>query len=248
MRRDHLDSCEGLLLTDKVRSRGSILVYIAGVPRRARFSTAHKLGRFLMERYVLGQGGGFVCGRSDMVERRALTRHQKQETEANLFAVSLLAPASIVTPYLCEDPDISLVQRLCEKLDLSLEATTRHYVEHSEEPLAAIWSRNGNIRYSLRGNRFPWLTTGAGDHLPGLSAAKRACDHGNPGFTEMVETTAIAWTGQVDVEIFEQTRVGKDGHALTLLWAMLPEAVDEATDTGVAELGEPQLLKSSPRR
>jgi|MGYP003409195250 hypothetical protein len=41
----------------------------------------------------------------------------------------------------------------------------------------------------------------------------------------MREVVPAAWTLADIPELFEEVRIGKDGHALTLLWATLPEAV-----------------------
>lgn len=40
----------------------------------------------------------------------------------------------------------------------------------------------------------------------------------------MTEVPAAAWTSGDIPELFEQVRVGRNGHALTLLWATLPDA------------------------
>jgi hypothetical protein len=49
------------------------------------------------------------------------------------------------------------------------------------------------------------------------------------------------------MEIFEQTCVGRDGHAVTLLWADLPQEAD-ADDGGLAELSAPHFLMRSRRK
>ena len=49
--------------------------------------------------------------------------------------------------------------------------------------------------------------------------------------TRMLEVPAAAWTTADIPELFEQVRVGKDGHSLTLLWATLPDA-DRADEDG----------------
>jgi hypothetical protein len=46
----------------------------------------------------------------------------------------------------------------------------------------------------------------------------------------MAEVPAAAWTSEDIPELFEQVRVGHNGHALTLLWATLPDAKDGASD------------------
>ena len=53
VRLEHLDGCEGVLLTDRVRSRGRILVNRRGGQRRVRFGIGHELGHFLNERHLL---------------------------------------------------------------------------------------------------------------------------------------------------------------------------------------------------
>ncbi|MBS9717757.1 hypothetical protein ACFFUT_10460 [Pseudohalocynthiibacter aestuariivivens] len=57
--------------------------------------------------------------------------------------------------------------------------------------------------------------------------AHRAISNAKRGFTEFAETSSITWTDQADLEIYEQTRVGTNGHAVTLLWAELPDDTDE---------------------
>lgn len=39
----------------------------------------------------------------------------------------------------------------------------------------------------------------------------------------MYEVAAATWTTADIPELFEQVRIGRDGHALTLLWATLPD-------------------------
>ena len=247
IRKEELDGVEGMLLTDQGRTRGSILVNARGGSRRARFSVAHELGHFLMERHVLGDDGGFLCSRKDMSEVRADTLHRRQESEANSFAICLLAPVSMMKPYLAEDPDLRALQKLSDALDLSREATLRRYIDLTEEPVAAIWTNGTRIRTSKRNDAFPWVTRNKGDQISNLTQAWRAVSNGRRGFTELVESPAIAWTDAESVEIFEQTRVGNEGHAVTLLWADLPNTGNE--DAGDAtELGIPSFRKRTRRR
>ncbi len=236
-----------MLLTDRVRSSGKILVNTSRGARRARFSIAHEIGHFLMERHEMRADGSSVCGRKDMKEQRAATQHQKQETEANRFAIALLAPSYKITPFMSKDPDIGIVQQLARDLDISLEATMRHYLTRSDEPLAAIWSHQGRVRYSDRCNGFPWITLRPKDPLPNLTQASRAMRKGQIGRTRMAETVSAAWTSQPELEIFEQTRIGKNGYALTLLWATLPDD-DPDDDTGAGEIGAPGFQPWSRRK
>ena len=182
-----------------------------------------------------------------MSEARADTLHRKQESEANTFAINLLAPASMMLTCLQADPDLRSIQSQSEDLDLSLEATLRRYIDLIGEPVAAIWTQGTRIRAAKRNRNFPWVTRSRGDPLSNLTQAWRAVSNGRPGFTEMVEGPTIAWTDAEDVAIFEQTRVGKNGHAVTLLWADLPEGGD-ADEGGPEELGMPGFRNRTRRR
>lgn len=246
VRKEPLDGVEGMLLTDRVRSVGSILVNTARGDRRARFSIAHELGHFLMERHVLSGEEGFRCSRQDMREVRDDTRHHKQEAEANRFAISLLAPEYKMRICLGTDPDLRAIQGLSDRLDLSREATLRRYIDLTDEPVAAIWTKDGRIRTAKRHPDFPWIPRGRGETLSDLTEARRAIRNGTSGYTEMAESPAAAWTDRDGVEIYEQTRVGRDGHAVTLLWADLPEE-DDTDEDGPRELGTPGFGRSRRR-
>jgi hypothetical protein len=226
-----LDGCEGVLLTDRTRKNGSILVNNRRGAQAARFSIAHELGHFLLERHVLGIEEGMVCTVSDLREsrtgRQQMQQHKKQEIEANEFAIGLLVPTYALVPIIRADPAINAAVQMQKQFDISLEAATRCLVERHEEPLAAIWAKDGVIRYVVRGARFPWITWKAGQRLSALSRTPRYLAEGRSGMTAMGEVAPAAWTYDDIPELFEQVRVGKDGHSLTLLWATLPDAVEE---------------------
>ena len=50
---------------------------------------------------------------------------------------------------------------------------------------------------------------------------------GATGFSTFAEANPLAWTKRSDIELFEQTRAAGNGHAVTLLWAELPESEDD---------------------
>lgn len=221
VRRAALDGCEGLLLTDKVRSRGSILVNDRYGERRARFSIAHELGHFLLERHVLGAAGRFLCRATDMAEAKGDTRHQCQEQEANRFAIDLLAPTHLVAPFLERPPDICEAMEMRKLLEISLEAAIRCMIDRSNQTLAAVWSQGDKVRYVVRARAFPRLKAWGGCQLPIGTAASQAITQGAKCVTQMTGTQAAAWIENPDIELFEQTRIGRDGHSVTLLWAIL---------------------------
>ncbi len=231
------DGFEGMLLTDTVRSSGSILANTRYGDRRARITIAHELGHFLMERHRLSGDAGFTCKTQDMRETRLNKRHFRQEAEANAFAINLLAPFKLFDPLLSQDPDLKDAQRLRDHLDISLEAAIRRMINRREECQAAFWSQNGQVRYSVKSNGFPWITRKRGERLPQLSLASKIVANGAQGFSSVTETNPLAWLSRSDIELFEQTRVAGNGHAVTMLWADQPENDDD--DGGLKELNMP---------
>jgi hypothetical protein len=182
-----------------------------------------------------------------MLEARDCTRHRKQEAEANHFAVALLAPDCKMRPCLGDDPDLRTLQKTADVLDLSLEATIRRYLDLVDVPVAAIWTKDSKVRTAKRHRDFPWITRGKGDALSDLTQAWRAIRNGRSGFTDVVDSPAAAWTDRDGVEVYEQTRVGRDGHAVTLLWADLLDD-DDIDEGGPAKLGVPGFGKSRRRK
>ncbi|PWE28759.1 hypothetical protein DDZ14_18810 [Maritimibacter sp. 55A14] len=233
------DGFEGMLLTDAVRSSGSILANTRYGSRRARFTIAHELGHFLMERHLLSGANGFTCKARDMRETRADKRHFRQEAEANDFAINLLAPFSLFDPLLSQNPDLRDAQRLRDHLNVSLEATVRRMIDRRQERLAAVWSKNGQVRYSVKSGGFPWITCKPGQRLPQFSLASKIVANGIKGFSGVTETNPLAWLNRSDIELFEQTRVANNGHAVTLLLADLADSDDE--EDGLQELGMPEF-------
>ncbi|AXI41774.1 ImmA/IrrE family metallo-endopeptidase [Sulfitobacter sp. SK011] len=231
---------EGMLLTDRVRSRGSILANTKRGNRRARFTIAHELGHFLIERHKLFGPTGFLCSAQDMRETRKAQMHMRQEREANQFAINLLAPPSLFDALLSQDPELKDAQQLRDHLNVSLEAVIRHLVERRPECLAAVWSKDGHIRYWVSGDGFPWITCKRGERLSSLSVASKIVAKSSGEFSTFVDTNPIAWTNRSNIELFEQTRLSPSGHAVTLLWADVPDE-DDNDNGGLYELSAPKF-------
>jgi Zn-dependent peptidase ImmA (M78 family) len=53
--------------------------------------------------------------------------HRMQEAEANLFAIELLAPATLMTPYIRRLPDLENVLAITSAFDISKAAAARRY-------------------------------------------------------------------------------------------------------------------------
>lgn len=241
VRLDTFDGFEGMLLTDDARSRGAILANIRYGGRRARFTMAHELGHFLLERHVLSAGDGFRCKLDDLTRSGGAGRHARQEIEANTFAIELLAPPGLVDPLLSDDPELRDGQRMRDALDLSLEACLRRMIDRRPEPLGVVFSHGGRVRYVIRGRGFPFITCSKSASLPPTTLAFRTTSAGRSGFTTFAETHGGAWTDRPDMTLFEQTRLAENGHAVTLLWANLPEDADDEDEELLPELGQPRF-------
>jgi Zn-dependent peptidase ImmA (M78 family) len=237
VRLDAFDGFEGMLLTDKARRAGSILANTSKGSRRTRFTVAHELGHFLMERHQLSAVGGFTCGVKDMRETREGRQHFLQESQANQFAINLLAPEHLVAMNLSSDPDLRDAHQMRDHLEISLEVSVRRMIDHREEALAAVWSYNGQVRYFTKNDGFPFVSIKRNEQVPKASIAAKVVASGQKGFTSFTETHPHLWIGQSDLELFEQTRVAANGHAVTLLWMTEPPEPDD--DGGLDELTTP---------
>ena len=105
IRYEPLDTFEGMLLTPSNRSTGSILINSNSRLERRRFTLAHELGHYLNTSHKSAADAGFLCENSDMkifesLKRKLVSQHQRQELEANRFAIELLAPVNLLTQYL----------------------------------------------------------------------------------------------------------------------------------------------------
>jgi hypothetical protein len=217
-----------MLLTDRVRSQGAILANTSGGPARTRFTLAHELGHFLMEWHEPTGETGFTCQDSDMRATGMAEQHIRQESEANRFAIELLAPRSLAAPHLSPDPDLADALSLAQALGISVEAAVRRMIELRREPLAAVWSHGGRIRYLFRERGFPWIPLGPGQPLPASSPAHDLCLAGLAAATPMETGTSAGWIDRRNMTLREQTRIGPSRYAVTLLWACGSEVPESA--------------------
>ena len=65
---------------------------------------------------------GFQCRASDMRETREDRQQRRQETQANRFAIEVLAPGYRTKRFLDDDPNLKTTQVMRDELDMSLEA------------------------------------------------------------------------------------------------------------------------------
>lgn len=211
---DQFDGFEGMLLTDRRRSEGVILANTSRGDRRARFTVAHELGHFLMERHIPSDATGFRCTAADMRESREVRRHFRQEKEANRFAIELLAPNAAFDAWARIAPDLDHVRRLSARLELSKEATARRYRELHEARMAIVFHRNGTVRYVDRQDEFADLSLRKHSTIPSLVETGIS-----PGTVTEVETADPKdWFDAPPMaDLSVQTLYQSNGYAITML-------------------------------
>lgn len=211
-RRD-LISYEGALATDPERSGGVIQVNGRSLLARQRYSIAHELAHFLCAWHKQTRPGRFACTSGDMILTSGDGVHARQESEANSFAIELLAPVRFFTRYRKRLPDLDQVRELSNLLEISKTAATRRYVMLRNEPLAAVFCKDGVFSYVQRNSAFPWVPFQEGDRLPPLPSTGRG-----EVLTEMVELEPEIWLdGRRRGELAGQVLQQQGGHAILLL-------------------------------
>ncbi len=99
IRAEPLSNIEAALVTTAERDRGQILLNSRSSRQRQRFSLGHELLHFLNPLHEQTSEGGFQCSRLDMrASASTQGRHERQESEANEFAIELLTPRSVSSP------------------------------------------------------------------------------------------------------------------------------------------------------
>ncbi|MEL7469582.1 MAG: XRE family transcriptional regulator [Pseudomonadota bacterium] len=162
IRDEPLDNVEGALLTTPDKTAGSILVNRRPGLRRRRFTIAHELCHLLhTHNRPLGQQG-FPCASKDIrirshLPKPGMTRDERQEWQANRFAIEVLVPEYLLTRYLEDQPCMEFVLEMADELDVSREAAARRFIEKCEAPLAMVFTQHGRVRYAVKNDGFPLL-------------------------------------------------------------------------------------------
>ena len=203
---------EAMLITGIARDTGAICVNRASNWQRRRYSVAHELGHFLCGWHRLNSDDGFRCSKQDMAVPLGNRLHITQETEANQFAIELLAPERMVSRYLRGLPELEQVVAMHTRLDISKTAAARRYVKLHKEPLAVVFATNGIFQYADRGPDFPYIDIKRGHPLPSISEAGNA-----ETISEMVEADALDWGLRNAVGLSAQSFCQQGGHQIVLL-------------------------------
>ncbi|OAI41699.1 hypothetical protein AYO40_02585 [Planctomycetaceae bacterium SCGC AG-212-D15] len=124
---------------------------------RTRFSIAHELGHFFIERHhsYLFQGGKShgSCGE--------FTNSVQVEREADTFAANLLMPARLIEPSVDGEPTFLKIRRLADRFQTSVISTAIRWVQLSDLPCAIAAIHDGAVAWIvpssplIRGGCYP---------------------------------------------------------------------------------------------
>jgi hypothetical protein len=188
-------------------------------PGRIRFSIGHELGHWEMHPNL---SQGFLCTASDFTDYA----RSSYEAEANLFSANLLMPRPWMHPELWKtDPSFVVVSAMAKEFGTTLTAASRRFVELSRHAVALVFSRDGQIQWSIKSPSAQALYIANGAELPKFCFTRECLEEGTtPSKPDDVDPHEWfpSWRFRKDSELFEDVRVSTNyGWALTLLW--LPE-------------------------
>lgn len=127
-----------------------ITVDIQSPRARQRFSVAHELGHWMIDR---GKLSGFLCTEKDIVTGWS---GDNPEWRANRFAADLLLPTPIFTP-LAKNREITFatVTDLAKRFETSLTATAIRLVEAGSFPSMIVCLGRDGIKWKFRDRDIP---------------------------------------------------------------------------------------------
>lgn len=235
IRYEPLETFEVVLLTAPNRPSGAILINSNSHLERRRFTLAHELGHYLNITHKSAEHEGFFCAQTDMKfftdpNRKLISQHQKQELEANRFAIELLAPVSLLIQYLRMEPDLTVIAKMRAELKLSSEASARRYIELHDEPLAIAFTHEGKVRYVISNRDEIKPCVWSGHSSPILPKAKYGTH-----ITEFEETASSDWfSASPSSNVFVQTRYQQNGYAMSLITFDDDETGEDYSDKNYA--------------
>lgn len=235
----------GALVTDELKSRGSILTQKGLHEYRRRFTIGHELGHFLIPSHV----GNQQCSNADLRQSGRADIMQRRETEANRFSAGMLMPK----PWFLKDliklgsVDVGHAQELRTRYKCSLEAVVARYVDLSSEICAFVFSLNGVIRYFKAAKNFPSLNITAKSHLPSRSASAKSGQMRTGAPSRWTEVSGEIWLksewGKPTPNVLEQSLVQSNGYKVTLLHIDEKILADEDEQRDLEESWTPKFRK-----
>jgi hypothetical protein len=138
--------------------------YDAGLPEgchhpRTRFSIAHELGHYFLERHH----AYFLRGGRSHGSKSERFTDVGMERDADAFAAGLLLPRRLLKPVVNQEaPSLDRVVEISKLFDTSFVSTALRCVQLSDYPCAVVGVREGVVAWSARSERL----VGAGFYPP----------------------------------------------------------------------------------
>ncbi|SFI37538.1 protein of unknown function [Collimonas sp. OK307] len=143
IKRRRLDGCEARLVASG--DKAIITVDTQSIPTRQRFSIAHEIGHWRLDR---GRGG-FLCTKDDISPRDGAARDG--ETLANNFASQLILPDYIFNPYAAGKLiTIDAAEKIAAVFSASLTATAIKMVRNATIPAWIVCHRQRGIAWFFK--------------------------------------------------------------------------------------------------
>jgi Zn-dependent peptidase ImmA (M78 family) len=229
IRKTPLQSFEGALVMSADRWDGMILANASSSAQRRRYTVGHELGHFLNVWHEPPYPDRFACTTKDLSTPWSglsanESRYRLQESQANRFAIELLAPAGRVERFLKGVPDLAQIVALAADLDISKEAAGRRYVQLNSRPTAIIFGNNETVRYIERHPSFPFVSCRPGEPLPSCQTKPDSA-----GLTGHIEADPSDWLARSPRgELLMQRLFQDGGYSMTLLMLEHEETGEDA--------------------
>ena len=130
--------------------RAFITVDSASPRARQRFSIAHELGHWMIDR---GKLSGFICTEKNLISDWS---GNTPERRANRFAADLLMPANLFSPAAKnKEMTFATVRELCAQFETSLTATAIRLVENGSFPSMVVCTTYQGVKWKVRDRDIP---------------------------------------------------------------------------------------------
>ena len=155
IRSDNFDRFEGALVPPPEGKRGWGIFYNNNISSAGRinFTLAHEFGHYLLHRVAYPQG--FLCSTEDMATWES--KYAQMESEANIFAATLLMPLDDFRSQIGDQarPTLGDLSDCAERYSVSLTAAVLRWLAYTERRAMLVVSKDGFILWA-RSSRRAW--------------------------------------------------------------------------------------------
>lgn len=214
---------EGALFPDESRQRWMLLYNDRLSSKgRIRFTQAHELGHYLLHRE---RRESFQCTEGDMVDWSDDTSNL--ESQADLFAATLLMPLDDFRAQIGEQVDFSVLGACADRYGVSLTAAILRWLDHTDQPATLIVHRDGFIAWAsaskpaMRAGAFFRTRKNVIPVPPTSIAANQAIQNERTG----IEISARTWFPQVANDLsIRELKIHADQYDWTMTLLLLPRS------------------------